>query len=127
MVAETTFDPQASTSWSLDKRFANFSKFETDLSTFVLDLMIHIMSYKVCLMHYLVSYVILSPYDLTALACALLLGPKLMISRLVSMHFSLCRCLRILEDMPFLSILRIRIPRGGPPHLTADPTGFRSN
>ena len=59
------------------------------------------MSYELCLMSYLMSYVILSSYDLTALVYVLLLGLRLTISRLVSMHFVLCRFLRILEDMWF--------------------------
>ena len=71
-----------------------------DLSTYVLCLMIYLMSYELCLMSYLMSYVILSSYDLTALVYVLLLGLRLTISRLVSMHFVLCRFLRILEDMP---------------------------
>ena len=45
------------------------------------------------------SYVILNPYDLMALVYVSLLGLRLTISRLVSMHFVLCRFLRILEDM----------------------------
>ena len=93
---------------------------KTDLSTFVLDLMIYLMSYELCLMSYLMSYVILSSYDLTALVYVLLLGLRLTISRLVSMHFVLCRFLRILEDMSFLSFLRILILLEEPPHLTAD-------
>ena len=52
-------------------------------------------------MSYLMSYVILTPYDLTALVYVLLLGLRLTISRLVSMNFVLCRLLRILEDMSF--------------------------
>ena len=91
-----------------------------DLSTFVLDLMIHLMSYELCLMSYLMSYVILSSCDLTALVYVLLLGLRLTISRLVSMNFVLCRSLRILEDMSFLSFLRILILLEEPPHLTAD-------
>ena len=71
------------------------------------------MSYELCLMSYLMSYVILSSYDLTALVYVLLLGLRLTISRLVSMHFVLCRSLRILEDMSFL------ILHEEPPHLTA--------
>ena len=78
------------------------------------------MSYELCLMTYLMSYVILSSYDLTALVYVLLLGLRLTISRLVSMHFVLCRSLRILEDMSFLSFLRILILLEEPPHLTAD-------
>ena len=78
------------------------------------------MSYELCLMSYLMSYVILSSYDLTALVYVLLLGLRLTISRLVSMHFVLCRFLRILEDMSFLSFLRILILLEEPPHLTAD-------
>ena len=70
---------------------------KTDLSTFVLDLMVYLMSYEFCLMSYLMSYVILSPYDLTTLVYVLLSGLRLTISRLVSMHFVLCRLLRILE------------------------------
>ena len=93
-----------------------------DLSTFVLDLMIYLMSYELCLMTYLMSYVILSSYDLTALVYVLLLGLRLTISRLVSMHFVLCRSLRILEDMSFLSFLRILILLEEPPHLAADFT-----
>ena len=48
---------------------------------------------------YLMSYVTLSPYDLTALVYVLLLGLRLTISRLVSMHFVLCHFLRILEGV----------------------------
>ena len=66
------------------------------------------------------SDVILSPYDLTALVYVLLLGLRLTISRLVSMHFVVCRFLRILEDMSFLSFLRILNLLEEPPHLTAD-------
>ena len=40
---------------------------KTDLSTYVLYLMIYLMSYELCLMSYLMSYVILRSYDLTAL------------------------------------------------------------
>ena len=101
-----------------------------DLSTFVLDLMIYLMSYELCLMTYLMSYVILSSYDLTALVYVLLLRPRLTISRLVSMHFVLCRFVRILEDMSFLSSLRILILLEEPPHLPADvvqPLVNRSN
>ena len=36
------------------------------------------------------------------------------------MHFVLCRLLRILEDMSFLSFLRILIQLEEPSHLTAD-------
>ena len=53
--------------------------------------MIYLMSYELCLMSYLMAYVILGPYDLTALVYVLLLGLKLTISRLVLMHFVLCR------------------------------------
>ena len=88
------------------------------------NLMIYLMSYELCLMSYLMSYVILSPYDLTTLVYVLLLGLRLTISRLVSMHFVLCRSLRILEDMSFLRIL---IQLEEPPHLTADPIEFRSS
>ena len=91
-----------------------------DLSAFVLDLMIYLMSYELRLMSYLMSYVILSSYDLTALVHVLLLGLRLTISRLVLMHFVLCRSLHILEDMPFLSVSRILILLEEPPHLTAD-------
>ena len=66
------------------------------------------------------SYDILRPYDLTALVYVLLLGLRLTISRLVSMHFVWCRFVRILEDMSFLSFLRILILLEEPPHLTAD-------
>ena len=52
-----------------------------DLSTFVLDLMIYLMSYELCLMTYLMSYVTLSSHDLTALVYVLLLGLRLTISR----------------------------------------------
>ena len=69
--------------------------------------LIYLMSYELCLMSYLMSYVILSPYDLTALVHVLLLGLRLTFSRLVWMHFVLCRFLRILEDMSFLQFLRI--------------------
>ena len=57
------------------------------------------MSYELYLMTYLMSYVILSSYDLTVLVYVLLLGLRLTISRLVSMHliFVLCRFLRILS------------------------------
>ena len=72
---------------------------KTDLSTFVLDLMIYLMSYELCLMSYLMSYAILNSYDLTALVYVLLFSLRLTISRLVSMHFVLCRFLRILEDV----------------------------
>ena len=96
---------------------------KTDLSTYVLyhsyDISI-LMSYELCLMSYLMSYVILRSYDLTALVYVLLLGLRLTISRLVSMHFVLCRFLRILEDMSCLSSLRILILLEEPPHLTAD-------
>ena len=54
---------------------------QTDLSTFVLYLMIYLMSYELCLMSYLMSYVILRSYDLTALVYVLLLGLRLAISR----------------------------------------------
>jgi hypothetical protein len=64
--------------------------------------------------------VILSSYDLTALVCVLLLRLRLTISRLLSMHFVLCRFLRILEDMSLLSFLRTLILLEEPPHLTAD-------
>ena len=63
---------------------------------------------------YRMSYDILSPYDPKALVCVLLLGLRLMISRLVLMHFVLCRFLRILEDMSILILLE------EPPHLTVD-------
>ena len=86
--------------------------------------MIYLMSSELCLMSYLMSYVILSSYDLTALVYVLLLGLRLTISRLVSMHFVLCRSLRILEDMSFLSFLRILILLEKPPHLTADYGGL---
>ena len=49
------------------------------------------MSYELCLMSYLMPYIILSPYHLTALVYVVLLGLRLTISRLVSMHFVLCR------------------------------------
>ena len=54
--------------------------------------MIYLMSYELCLMSYLMSYVILRSYDLTALVYVLLLGLRLYtISRLVSMHcFASC-------------------------------------
>ena len=69
----------------------------------------------------LILCLILSSYDLTALVYVLLLGLRLnTISRLVSMHFVSCRSLRILEDMSFLSFLRILILLEEPPHLTAD-------
>ena len=64
--------------------------------------------------------VILSSYDLTALVYVLLLRLRLTISRLLSMHFVLCRFLRILEDMSFLSFLRILILLEEPPHVTTD-------
>ena len=64
-------------------------------------------------MSYLMSYVILRSYDLTALVRVLLLGLDLR-SR------DLCRLLRILEDMSFLSFVRILILLEEPPHLTAD-------
>ena len=86
---------------------------KADLSTFVLDLVIYLMSYELCLMFDLMYYVIVSPYDFTALVYVLLLG-------LVSMHFVLCCFLRILEDMSFFSSLRILILLEEPPHLTAD-------
>ena len=41
-------------------------------------------------MSYLMSYIILRLYDLTALVYVLLLGLGLTISRLMSMHFVLC-------------------------------------
>ena len=66
-----------------------------DLSTFVLYLMIYLKSDELWLMSYLISYVILRPYDLTALIHILLLGLRLTISRVVTMHFVLCRFLRI--------------------------------
>ena len=50
------------------------------------------MNYVLCLISYLMSYVILRSYDLTALVYVLLLGLRLTISRLVSMHFVLCLC-----------------------------------
>jgi hypothetical protein len=78
------------------------------------------MNCVICLILCLMSYVILSPYDLTALVYVLLLGLRLTTSRPVSMHFVLCRFLRILEDMSFLSFLRILILLEEPPHLTAD-------
>jgi hypothetical protein len=74
---------------------------KTDLSTFVLDLMIYLMSYELCRMTYLMSYVILSSYDLTALVYVLLLGLRLTISRLVSMHFVLCRFYALLRTCHF--------------------------
>ena len=46
---------------------------------------------QLCLMSYLMSYDILSSYDLTALVYVLLFRLRLAISRLVSMHFVLCR------------------------------------
>ena len=76
-------------------------------------------------MSYVLSYVLCHLkviYDLTTLVYVLLLGLRLAISRLVSMHFVLCRFLRILEDMSFLSSLRILILLEEPPHLTADIT-----
>ena len=97
---------------------------KTGLSTFVLDLMIYLTSYELCLMSYPVSYVILSSYDLTALVYVLLLRLRLTISRLVSMYFVLCRFLRILEDISFLSFLRILVLLEEPPHLTADSCRF---
>ena len=86
---------------------------KTDLSTFVSYLMICLMSYGICLMSYLTSYVILRSYDLTALVYVLLLG-------LVSMHFVLCRFYVFLRIWRFLSSLRILILLEEPPHLTAD-------
>ena len=80
-----------------------------DLSAFVLDLMIYLISYELCLMSYRMSYDILSSYDLTTLVYVLLLGLRLTILKLVLMHFVLCRSLRILEDMSFLSFSRILI------------------
>ena len=59
---------------------------KTDLSTFVLDLMIYLMSYELCLVSYLMPYVIPSSSNLTALAYALLFRLRLAISRLVSMQ-----------------------------------------
>ena len=83
--------------------------------------MIYLMSYELCLMSYLMSYFILRSYVLTALVYVLLfIGLRLTISRLMSMHFVLCCLLRILEDMSFLSSLRILILLEEPPHLTAD-------
>ena len=75
-------------------------------------------------MHMPYDIVILRSHDLTALVrvYVLLLGLRLTISRLsvVSMHFVLCRSLRILEDMSFLSFLRILVLLEEPPHLMAD-------
>ena len=78
------------------------------------------MSYELCLILCLMSYVSSTPYDLTALVYVLLLRLKLTISRLVSMRFVLCRFLRILEDISFLAFLRILILLEEPPHLTVD-------
>ena len=72
-------------------------------------------------MSYLMSYVILSPYVLTALVYVLLLrliktyDLETYVDALCLVSFS-----RILEDMFFLSFLRICILLEGPPHLTAD-------
>ena len=82
--------------------------------------MIYLISYELCIMPYFMSYAILSSYDLTALVYVLLLRLRLTISRLMSMHFVLCRFLRILEDMSLLIFLRILILLEEPPHLTAD-------
>ena len=60
---------------------------------------------------------IIQPMSVRGLVYVLLSGLRLAISRLVSMHFVLCRSLRILEDMYFLSFVQILILLEEPPHL----------
>ena len=108
----------------LDSVWNAFSKLlqaipKSDLSTCVLCLMIYLMSYDLCLILCLMTYVLcliwcLMSYALMALQLVyvLLLGLRLAISWLVSMHCLLSTC-------HFLLIL---IPFEEPPHLTADLT-----
>ena len=88
---------------------------KSDLSTYVLCLMIYLMSYDLCLTLCLMTYVLcliwcLMSYALMALVYVLLLGLRLAILWLVSMHCFLSTC----------HLLLILIPFEEPPHLTAD-------
>ena len=81
---------------------------KADLSTYVLYLMIYLMFDELWLMSYLMAYVILRSYDLTALVYLLFLGLQLdfnTVTRLVWMYFVLCLFLRIHEDMSLFVIL----------------------